>query len=123
MAVLDTLHEVCAYRGWNLWAAHVRTNHVHVIVEADVRPENVMNALKSYASRSLNRLGTDGADRKRWARHGSTRWLWKDEDVQEAIRYVVSGQGEPMEVYLADLLQHTAPSRSRLGKPFGSAPF
>jgi hypothetical protein len=74
-----------------------------VIVEAEVRPENVMNTLKSYASRSLNRLGNDRPDRKRWARHGSTRWLWKDEDVQEAIRYVVSGQGEPMEVYLADL--------------------
>jgi len=103
MTVLDTVREVRSHRGWNLWAAHVRTNRVHVIVEAEVRPENVMNALKSYASRSLNRLGTDGPDRKRWARHGSTRWLWKDEDVQEAIRYVVSGQGEPMEVYLADL--------------------
>jgi REP element-mobilizing transposase RayT len=103
MTVLDALREVCSHRGWNLWAAHVRTNHVHVIVEAEVRPENVMNALKSYASRSLNRLGTDGPDRKRWARHGSTRWLWKDEDVQEAIRYVVSGQGEPMEIHLADL--------------------
>jgi hypothetical protein len=25
-------------------------------------------------------------------------------DVQEAIRYVITGQGEPMEVYLAELL-------------------
>jgi hypothetical protein len=93
---------VCFDRGWSLWAAHVRTNHVHVVVEADVRPEKVMNAFKSYASRGLNRLEIDGGDRKRWARHGSTRWLWKDEDVQEAIRYVVSGQGEPMEVYPTD---------------------
>ena len=104
MAVLDALREVCLHRGWSLWAAHVRTNHVHVVVEADVRPENVMNAFKSYASRGLNRLGIDGPGRKRWARHGSTRWLWKDEDVQEAIRYVASGQGEPMEVYLAVLV-------------------
>ena len=103
VTVLDTLHEVCFHRGWNLSAAHVRTNHVHVIVEADVRPENVMNTFKSYASRNLNHLGIDDPDRRRWARHGR-KWLWKDEDVQEAIRYVVSGQGEPMEVYLADLL-------------------
>ena len=101
-AVLDALREVCLHRGWSLWAAHVRTNHVHVVVEADVRPEKVMNAFKSYASRGLKRLEIDGPDRKRWARHGSMRWLWKDEDVQEAIRYVVSGQGEPMEVYLTD---------------------
>jgi hypothetical protein len=64
----------------------------------------VMNTFKSYASRSLNRLGVDEPNRKRWSRHGSTRWLWKDEDVQEAIRYVVSGQGEAMQVYLAELL-------------------
>jgi REP element-mobilizing transposase RayT len=82
----------------------VRTNHVHAIVEADVRPELVMNALKSYASRGLNNLGGEAPDRKRWARHGSTRWLWKDEDVQEAIQYVVSGQDETMHVYQAELL-------------------
>ena len=102
--VLNALREVCLHRSWSLWAAHVRTNHVHAVVEADVRPEMVMNTFKSYASRGLNRLGSDKPNRKRWARHGSTRWLWKNEDVQEAIRYVVSGQGEPMEVYRADLL-------------------
>ncbi len=101
----DTYTErFCLHRNWSLWAAHVRTNHVHAIVEADVAPESVMNAFKSYASRGLNRLEIDEPGRKRWARHGSTRWLWKDEDVLEAVRYVVSGQGEPMEVYVSDLL-------------------
>src|SRR5579864_5139254 len=69
--VLDALREVCLHRKWILWAAHVRTNHVHVVVEADVRPEMVMHAFKAYASRSLNRLGSDEPDRKRYARHGS----------------------------------------------------
>lgn len=68
-----------------------------------MRPEKVMPAFKSYASRGLNRLGIDGPDRKRWARHGSTRWLWKDEDVQESIRCVIWEQGEPMAVYLGNL--------------------
>ncbi len=31
--VLQTLQEVCLHRGWNLLAAHVRSSHVHVIVE------------------------------------------------------------------------------------------
>ena len=101
-AVLGALREVCLHRSWVLLAAHVRTNHVHVVVEADVRPEMVMNTFKAYASRGLKRLGTDQPDRKRWARHGSTRWLWRDEDVQAAIEYVVSRQGEPMEVYLGE---------------------
>jgi REP element-mobilizing transposase RayT len=100
--VLEALREVCLHHGWTLLAAHVRSNHVHVVTQAEVQPEKVMNDFKSYASRSLNRLGRDGSDRKRCARHGSTRWLWKDKDVQDAIRYVVEEQGEPMAVFVAD---------------------
>lgn len=107
--VLEALHQVCLHRSWSLLAAHVRTNHVHVIVEADTQPEKVMNNFKSYASRNLNSLGSDEPHRKRWARHGSTRWLWKDEDVRSAIRYVIDEQGEPMDVYLAEGLQHPLP--------------
>lgn len=100
-AVLSALQRHCLYRGWGLLAAHVRTSHVHVIVKAEVRPERVMSELKSYASRELNRLGCDGPDRKRWARHGSTRWLWEDRDVRRAIQYVVEEQGEPMAVFVS----------------------
>jgi len=100
-AVLEALREVCLHRGWGLLAAHVRTNHVHAILEAEVQPERVMNALKSYASRALNRQRCDGMVRRRWAHHGSTRWLWKDQDVREAIQYVVHEQGEPMAVFFA----------------------
>ncbi len=60
---------------------HVRTNQVHAVVEAEVSPEKVMNDFKSYASRNLNRLLHDEPHRRRWARDGSTRWLWKDQDV------------------------------------------
>jgi len=31
--------------------------------------------------------------------HGSTRWLWRDEDVKSAMEYVVEEQGEAMEVF------------------------
>jgi hypothetical protein len=71
---------------------------------AAVPPEKVMNEFKSYASRELNRLDRDGADRKGWARRGSTRWLWKDEDLQQALQYVVEEQGEPMALFIAEML-------------------
>jgi REP element-mobilizing transposase RayT len=98
-AVLASMIDRCSNRGWSLLAAHVRTNHVHVLIEAEALPERVMNDLKSFASRRLNELGFDGSDRKRWARHGSTRWLWKREDVLAALGYVVDKQGEPMAIY------------------------
>jgi REP element-mobilizing transposase RayT len=100
--VLQTLAEVCLHRGWGLLAAHVRTNHVHVIVEAEVPPEKVMNDCKAYASRNLNRFDGSEPSRKRWARHGSTRWLWTDQEVRAAVRYVVEQQGEPIAVFLRD---------------------
>ncbi|HET8549891.1 MAG TPA: transposase [Bryobacteraceae bacterium] len=102
-AVLESLREVCWHRGWNLLAAHVRSNHVHVIVEAEIPPEKVMNDFKAYASRALNRLEGKERRRRRWARHGSTRRLWKDRDVREAIRYVIEEQGQPMAVFPGDV--------------------
>jgi REP element-mobilizing transposase RayT len=103
--VLSAIRRHCTYRDWNLLAAHVRKNHVHAILEAEVRPEKVMNELKAYASRELNRLGRDTPDRKRWARHGSTRWLWSDQDVQMALRYVVEEQGEAMALFIAEIAE------------------
>lgn len=100
-AVLTALRERCRQRHWTLLAAHVRTNHVHMVVEAAARPEKVMNDIKSYASRYLNQMGLGEPDRKRWARHGSTRWLWKLEHVSAAIRYVVDEQGDAMAVFEA----------------------
>jgi hypothetical protein len=41
--VLEALLEVCAYRGWELFAAHVRSNHVHAVVAGDAAPEKMMN--------------------------------------------------------------------------------
>jgi REP element-mobilizing transposase RayT len=80
-----------------LLAAHVRPSHVHVVVEADRTPELVMNALKAYASRALNESGMDQQDRRRWARHGSTLYLWTPTEIATAVHYVLRKQGEPMQ--------------------------
>ena len=42
--VLTAIQRHCAYWGWNLLVAHVRSNHVHIIVEAEPRPERVMTS-------------------------------------------------------------------------------
>lgn len=97
--VLATLQEVCLCRRWTLVAAHVRTDHVHVVVQAEAAPEKVLNDFKTYASRRLSQAGFGNSQRKRWTRHGSTRYLWKREQVIAAIRYVVEEQGLPLAVY------------------------
>ena len=47
LIVLQAVQEVCQYRGWSLLAAHVRTNHGHVVVQAFEPPEKVRNDFKA----------------------------------------------------------------------------
>jgi REP element-mobilizing transposase RayT len=93
---LRAIVEVCRHRGWILLAAHVRTAHLHVVVNAEIGPERILNALKSYSSRALN---LDSLVDRQWARHGSTRYLWTSDQINNAVRYVISKQGEPMAIY------------------------
>ena len=97
--VLEAVVELCSHRGWRLLAAHVRTQHVHLVVAADEPPEKLLQDTKKYASRALNHMAGENDDQRRWTRHGSTRYLWKPENVGAAIHYVVREQGEPMAVW------------------------
>ena len=110
--VLRAIEEVCAYRGWTLLAAHVRTTHVHIVVQASAAPEKVMNDFKAYASRALNAAGCDENWRKRWTRHGSTRYLWKSASVAGAVHYTLHEQGEPMETFEGSPTAEPRPSGS-----------
>ncbi len=101
-AVLQSIQDLCLRRRWQLIAAHVRSAHVHIVIEADQSPEQVMTAMKAFASAELNKLGIDRPNRRRWARHGSTRYLWTPQQLSTAIHYVACNQGEPMALYVAN---------------------
>jgi hypothetical protein len=103
--VLDAICEVCQYRGWGLVAAHVRTTHVHVVVAHLGDPDRPISDFKSYSSRALNQHRFETANRKRWARGGSTRRLPTAEAVRAAIQYVVDRQGDRIAV----LQEHVPP--------------
>ena len=69
-----------------------------VVLGAIQSPGQVLKAFKAYASRALNQTGLENSKRRRWARHGSTRYLWTTEAISAAVHYVVCEQGQPMEV-------------------------
>ena len=56
-------------------------------------PDFMMNSLKARATRCLRTAGVFSADNHVWTRHGSTRYLWKKEDVEAAVDYVLNNQG------------------------------
>ena len=87
-AVHDAILSVCEHRGWIAHALNVRTNHVHVVVSGAASPERMMNTFKSWATRQLRDAGLVHGNTKTWSRHGSTRYLWKQEQVEAAYTYV-----------------------------------
>ena len=96
-AVLEAMLAVCEHQNWTAHAAHVRTNHFHMVVTAEKDPAAALGKLKAYASRALNERF--GQRQRHWARQGSTRWLWSPNDVNDTVDYVLKRQGAPMAVY------------------------
>lgn len=95
LVVEQAVREVCLHRKYMLRAINVRTNHVHTFVSAMRGPEPILGAFKSYATRALRLTGSISADITPWSRHGSTIYLWKENDVAKAVEYVALGQDYP----------------------------
>jgi REP element-mobilizing transposase RayT len=92
--VKDAIKEVCVHRGYDLRAVNVLTNHFHVVVSTQSKPEPIADAFKSYATRKLRETGLIGNETRPWARGKSRRYLWKPKHVSRAIEYVLYGQGD-----------------------------
>ena len=92
-AVDAAIRDVCVHRSWTLHALNVRTNHVHLVVSAGSTPEQVMTSLKAWSTRRLREAGLIAEGVKPWSRHGSTRYLWREDQVKAACSYVLDAQG------------------------------
>jgi REP element-mobilizing transposase RayT len=99
--VETSIRETCVLLNWSLFAVNVRTNHVHTVVAAPVRPERVMLAFKSWATRALRQAELVATTSRVWSRHGSTVYLWTEADVESAYAYVVYGQDHEPPEHLA----------------------
>ena len=93
--VLQAILELCKYRNWTAHSVHVRSNHVHVVVAGQQKPERIMRDIKVCATKAIKKVGVMDAE-KYWTRHGSTKYLWTKEQLQVAIEYVKNGQGKMM---------------------------
>lgn len=97
--ILKSIISICDYQSWQLFAVHIRTNHVHVVVAADTSPEKILHQFKAYATRHLRQAHPVFANFKIWTRHGSTKYLWDQKSLLSAMSYVIYEQGEPMECW------------------------
>ena len=88
------MKEHCEFRRWSLFEISVRTNHVHVLIGfAELKPETMAGQLKARATRILREKGLIGPQSRVWAdRAGSTKYIWRENELNSAARYVQDGQ-------------------------------
>ena len=104
-AVQEAIKEFCKAKGCKLYAINVRTNHVHVVIGVQAKPERVADALKAAATKRLRELGLISSESKVWSRGRSRRYLWKERHVSAAIDYVLYCQSDvPFELDDWDVL-------------------
>lgn len=92
VCVSSAIEETAKVRGWQLFAVNVRTNHVHLVVQGTGQPEAMLTAFKVWATRRLRAEHLAASELRLWSRHGSTRYLWNERDVEAACHYVLHMQ-------------------------------
>jgi REP element-mobilizing transposase RayT len=93
-AVDAEIKKVCLIRQYILHALNVRTNHLHAVVSAQIKPESIIAAFKSNATRAWREQQLVGRKTSVWSRGKSRRYLWKPRSVAFAIDYTMNQQGE-----------------------------
>ncbi|MGO8745357.1 MAG: transposase [Thermoguttaceae bacterium] len=102
--VEKTIAEHCRIRGWELYAVNCRSNHIHVVVAANVKPEVVRSQFKAWCTRKLKELARyrndDGEVRENWwAERGSQIYINDEDGLEAVIQYVRDGQDDPENRY------------------------
>lgn len=98
--VEKTIEEHCQRRGWVLYAVNCRSNHVHIVVGAHRKPDQMRLQFKAWCTRRLKALAAKrqkAADVREnwWAERGSRRYINDEASLADAIAYVRDGQDRP----------------------------
>ncbi|MBM3993888.1 MAG: hypothetical protein FJ303_07020 [Planctomycetes bacterium] len=96
--LLDQFQETARDRGWDLLAASIMHNHIHLVVSAppEVGKSELLRDLKSYGSRRLNKQFGQRASGTWWSESGSCRPM---RQWAAAIFYVCHRQARPSVVW------------------------
>ena len=79
-------------RGWVLHAVSARSNHVHVVVSADKKPELVRDQFKANASRVLREEPEPITNETVWTRGGDCEIVDGQENLERVVQYVTEAQ-------------------------------
>ena len=97
--LLEAVKEVCDFRGYELLAINIRTNHLHAVVSANVSPDKIANEFKTYATRRLRETKLVEPEKKVWTRGKSGRYLWKSKHVEILSNMFYSGKADKIPAF------------------------
>jgi REP element-mobilizing transposase RayT len=82
------IERFCEYRGWKLWMANPRSNHVHVVVMAPgYSGAKVRDQIKANCTRVLRERWPLFVDRPVWTVGGDWRCVNTDEELEQVVMY------------------------------------
>jgi REP element-mobilizing transposase RayT len=79
-------------RGWVLHAVSARSNHVHLAVTADKKPEIVRDQFKANATRVLHQAPDAISNDKVWTRGGDCEIVDGEDELERAVEYILEAQ-------------------------------
>ena len=87
----QTIRDHCDFRGWDLHAINVRSNHAHVVVAASgYKPDKVASQFKAWCTRKLK--ATYPNRERYWTEGTSCRWINTVNELEKAIEYTLEAQ-------------------------------
>jgi REP element-mobilizing transposase RayT len=91
----EQFFETVRFRGWNLLAFAIVTNHIHLVlgVTGDPDPIKLLRDFKTYGSRALNLGFPCPASGTWWTESGSKRKLSDELSILGDVRYTVEQAG------------------------------
>jgi REP element-mobilizing transposase RayT len=91
--VANEIEQHCRRRGWHIWKANPRTNHVHVVVTArGFSGAKVRDQLKANCTRGLRQADPQFIDRPVWSRGGDWQCVNSEDDLEAVILYAGDAQ-------------------------------
>ena len=96
---MQSIIDTCAFSHWHLHAAHVRSNYLHIVVQAEKAPERVAISFKANATRYLKELNPELNRKKFWSKGQSVAHIFQSENLLRAIQYTAEEQGKKMACY------------------------
>jgi REP element-mobilizing transposase RayT len=91
------IKQTCLKRQWQLHALNVRTNHAHTVVSIGGKKGSIaLTAFKANATRQMREDGCWESNETPWVEKGSIRYLWNERSIDNAVYYVINGQGHDL---------------------------